>query len=160
MAYEGAARRVVGAWKQGGRRRLSQVAAEIVREVVPRPEADALTFVPPVAARQLWRGYNPAESLAYELAAAWGLPCLRLLGRAASPRPQRGLPLAERRRNVARSFRAARPAPRALVVVDDVYTSGATASAAATALRRAGARRVDVVTFARALRDRSFAERS
>jgi predicted amidophosphoribosyltransferase len=36
--------------------------------------------------------------------------------------------------------------------VDDVYTSGATASAAASALRRAGARKVQVVTFARALR--------
>jgi predicted amidophosphoribosyltransferase len=44
--------------------------------------------------------------------------------------------------------------PRSLVLVDDVYTTGATANAAASALRRAGARRVEVVTFARAIRIR------
>ena len=42
--------------------------------------------------------------------------------------------------------------PPAVVLVDDVYTTGATANAAASALRRAGARRVEVVTFARAVR--------
>jgi predicted amidophosphoribosyltransferase len=159
VAYEGAARRVVGAWKQGGRRRLARVAAEIVGEAVPRPRVDAVTFVPPVAARELWRGHNPAERLAAELAAAWSLPCLHLLARAASPRPQRGLPLAERRRNVAGSFRAVERAPVLVLLVDDVYTSGATVAAAASALRRAGAGRVEVVTFARALRDRGSAVR-
>ena len=39
-----------------------------------------------------------------------------------------------------------------VLLVDDVYTSGSTVSAAASALRRAGAARVDVVTFARAIR--------
>jgi predicted amidophosphoribosyltransferase len=42
--------------------------------------------------------------------------------------------------------------PKTVVLVDDVYTSGATVSAAATALRKGGARRVEVVTFARAVR--------
>jgi predicted amidophosphoribosyltransferase len=42
--------------------------------------------------------------------------------------------------------------PRRLCVVDDVYTTGATASAAASALRAAGAREVHVVAFARAVR--------
>jgi predicted amidophosphoribosyltransferase len=43
-------------------------------------------------------------------------------------------------------------APRRVVLVDDIYTTGATAGAAATALRAAGAGRVDVITFARAVR--------
>jgi predicted amidophosphoribosyltransferase len=42
--------------------------------------------------------------------------------------------------------------PTTIVLVDDVYTSGATVSAAATALRKGGAQRVEVVTFARAVR--------
>jgi predicted amidophosphoribosyltransferase len=50
------------------------------------------------------------------------------------------------------AFRATARAPASLVLVDDVYTSGATVSAAASALRKAGARRVEVVTFARAVR--------
>jgi predicted amidophosphoribosyltransferase len=49
-------------------------------------------------------------------------------------------------------FQTTRNAPATLVLVDDVYTTGATVSAAATALRKAGARRVEVVTFARAVR--------
>ena len=43
-------------------------------------------------------------------------------------------------------------APSHVTLVDDVFTSGATANAAASALRKAGARRVDVVTFARVVR--------
>jgi predicted amidophosphoribosyltransferase len=43
-------------------------------------------------------------------------------------------------------------APATVCLVDDVYTSGATAQAAASALRRVGARTVHVVTFARAVR--------
>jgi predicted amidophosphoribosyltransferase len=73
----------------------------------------------------------------------------------ARPRPaprQRGLALADRRRNVAGAFAPAAEAPRAVTLVDDVYTSGATAAAAASALRKAGARRVEVVTFARVVR--------
>jgi predicted amidophosphoribosyltransferase len=41
-----------------------------------------------------------------------------------------------------------------VILVDDVYTTGATAGAAASALRKAGARRVEVVTFARTIRVR------
>jgi predicted amidophosphoribosyltransferase len=53
---------------------------------------------------------------------------------------------------VAEAFAAAARAPAAVGLVDDVYTSGATAAAAASALRKAGARRVEVVTFARTIR--------
>lgn len=157
IAYEGVAVRIVGAWKRGGRRRLARTAADVVCEVVARPAAEAVTFVPAVAGRELWRGHNPAARLAAELASAWRLPLLPLLGRTAAPRPQRGLALAERRRNVAGSFRPLGCAPASVVLVDDVYTSGATAAAAACALRLAGARRVEVITFARALREGSFA---
>ena len=57
-----------------------------------------------------------------------------------------------RRRNVAGAFQAVTPVRGTALLVDDVYTSGATVAAAASALRAAGARRVEVVTFARAIR--------
>jgi predicted amidophosphoribosyltransferase len=55
---------------------------------------------------------------------------------------------------VAGGFSAAGAPPPAVLLVDDVYTTGSTVSAVATAVRQAGADRVDVVTFARALRGR------
>jgi predicted amidophosphoribosyltransferase len=128
------------------------VAAELVVELVPRPGVYTLSFIPADDDRRLKRGHNPAERLVAELGARWQLPVVPLLKRSPGVRPQRGLPLAARRRNVRGIFQATGSAPRSLVLVDDVYTSGATVSAAASELRKAGARRVEVVTFARAVR--------
>ena len=64
------------------------------------------------AARELWRGHNPARELAAELARRLGLPARRAARRARGSAPQRGLRSAERRRNVAGAFRAAARAGR------------------------------------------------
>ena len=151
VGYDEAARRFVHAWKERGLRRLATEAAQLVAEQLPPPAVDALVFVPADRARRLERGHNPAERLALELAALWELPCLPLLERTRGGR-QRGSSAAERRRTVRGAFRASGTAPRHVAVVDDVYTTGATAAAAATALRAAGARRVEAIAFARALR--------
>ena len=152
VAYARPVARLVAAWKERGLRRIAGFAAELVADVVSAPRADALTFVPPDNERNLKRGHHPAARLADELSERWSLDVLELLSRPGWQRPQRGLPLAERRRNVRRAFRPVGEAPRTVVLVDDVYTSGATVAAASSALRKAGARRVDVVTFARAVR--------
>ena len=152
VAYEGAVRTLVAAWKERGLRRLAAVAAELVVEAVPRPDVATLCFVPPDGDRSLKRGHHPAERLARELGSRWELPASPLLRRARTVRRQRGLPLAERRRNVAGAFEPVGRAPSRVALVDDVYTSGATANAAASALRKGGARRVQVVTFARVIR--------
>jgi predicted amidophosphoribosyltransferase len=150
VGYDEAARRLVHAWKERGLRRLAAEAAELVAERLPPPDVDALTFVPADRGRRLERGHNPAERLARELAALWELPCLPLLERTRGGR-QRGSSAAERR-TVRGAFRARNAAPRKVAVIDDVYTTGATAAAAASALRAGGARRVEAVAFARALR--------
>jgi predicted amidophosphoribosyltransferase len=150
VGYDAAARRLVHAWKERGLRRLAAEAAQLVAQRVPPPGADALTFVPADRERRLARGHNPAERLALELAAHWELPCLPLLERTRGGR-QRGSSAAERR-TVRGAFRARGPVPRRVAVIDDVYTTGATAAAAASALRAAGAHRVEAVAFARALR--------
>jgi predicted amidophosphoribosyltransferase len=152
VAYDRGVKSLVSGWKEQGLRRFARVAAELTGEIVPRPRAYTVTFVPPDRDRALKRGHHPAERLARELGRRWQLPVTPLLERVGNARPQRGLPLTERRRNVAGAFRPARRAPVVVILVDDVYTSGATAAAAASTLRRAGARRVHVVTFARAVR--------
>jgi predicted amidophosphoribosyltransferase len=152
VAYDDDVRRLVRAWKEWGLRRVAADAAEVVAGVLPLPRASVLTFVPPDRARRLQRGHHPAERLALELGERWSLPVLPLVARTRPAPRQRGLALADRRRNVAGAFAPAAEAPRAVALVDDVYTSGATAAAAASALRKAGARRVEVVTFARVVR--------
>jgi ComF family protein len=152
VAYDSAAKKLVGDWKERGQRTLAELAAEIVDGVVARPSAYTLTFVPADHDRLLRRGHNPAHRLANALGARWQLPVVPLLQRASGGAPQKGLTLAERRRNVRGAFAATELVPKTIVLVDDVYTSGATVSAAATALRKGGARRVEVVTFARAVR--------
>jgi predicted amidophosphoribosyltransferase len=147
VPYEDGVRRLVAAWKEHGLRSLGRTAAAVVVERLPQPAADVVAFVPADTGRRLQRGYHPAEQLARALADEWGLPCEALLKRAGRSSRQRGLSLAERRRNVAKAF-TARPCDGAVLLVDDVYTTGATAHAAAAALRT----RVEVVTFARVVR--------
>ncbi len=152
VAYDDGVRRLVAGWKERGLRRLAETAAEVVAERLPRPDARVVTFVPADERRRLHRGHHPAERLARALAAGWELPCEPLLERARAVPRQRGLSLVERRRNAAGAFRSVTPVRGEVILVDDVYTSGATAAAAASALRAGGARRVDAVTFARAVR--------
>jgi ComF family protein len=152
VEYDERVRRLVAAWKERGLRRLAAEAAELVVVAVERPSVVALTFVPPDRERVLQRGHHPAERLTEELARRWALPVAAVLGRTRSVPHQRGLTRAERRRNVAGAFRPALKVPTRVALVDDVYTSGATAAAAASALRKGGARRVEVVTFARVVR--------
>lgn len=152
VSYDEGVRRLVRSWKERGLRTLAAVAADAVAAALPPPTEPTLTFVPPDRGRGLERGHHPAERLARELGERWSLPVLALLGRTRPAPRQRGLSLGDRRRNVAGAFAPARESPTRVVLVDDVYTSGSTASAASTALRKAGARRVDVVTFARVVR--------
>jgi predicted amidophosphoribosyltransferase len=152
IVYDERARCFVHAWKERGLRRLAREAASLVAETLSPPDVGALTFVPADGDRSLKRGHRPAESLAGELGRIWRLPVAPLVRRARTVERQRGLGLDARRRNMGGAFAPAAPAPARVCLVDDVYTSGATATAAASALRRGGARRVEVMTLARAVR--------
>jgi predicted amidophosphoribosyltransferase len=152
LVYERRARALVVAWKERGRRDLAGPAAELVVAGVPRPAVQALTFVPADRERGLRRGHAPAERLARELGRRWELPVLALLDRTRRVEQQRGLDLQARRRNVAGAFASRGPPPASVALVDDVYTSGSTANACATVLRRSGAGRVEIVCLARAVR--------
>ncbi len=117
---------------------------------LPRP--DALVPLPLHRGRLRDRGYDQTLELARPLARAFALPLLdgALIRRRGTP-PQSRLDAAARRRNLRGAFavdpRAALP-PH-VAVIDDVVTTGATLHAAAQALRRAGAQRVDAWVCAR-----------
>jgi len=143
---------VVAAWKERGLRRLAGWAAQVVVDTVARPDVAAVAYVPGDVDRRLKRGHHAAERLARELAVAWDLPLEPAALRTRGARHQRGLPRAARRGNVAGAFSPGSRVPVPVALIDDVYTTGATVNAAASALRKGGARRVEVVTFARAIR--------
>jgi predicted amidophosphoribosyltransferase len=153
VEYDGPVPHVVAAWKERGLRRLAAWAAEVVVEALPGPDATCIAFVPGDPDRRRRRGHA-AERLAAELAERWTLPCEPLLRRTRGSMPQRGLRQSERRRNVVGAFLPRGRVPALVMLVDDVYTTGATVDAAASALRKGGARRVEVVTFARTIRVR------
>jgi ComF family protein len=117
-------------------------------------DADLLVPMPLAPWRLLARRFNQAQILAAEAGRRAAKPVNPFaLARTRSRGHQVGLTRAQRQRNVAGVFRVpANELPnvsgKAIVLVDDVITSGATASAAAVALKRAGARRVDVLALA------------
>lgn len=154
VEYDAPVRRIVGAWKERGLRRLAAWAAAVLAETLAAPPADLLTYVPADPDRRLRRGHHAAEALARAVAETWGIGVEPTLVRVRGSPRQRGLSRTERRRNAAAAFAATRSAPARVLLVDDVYTTGATANAASSALRKAGAREVEVVTFARTIRIR------
>ena len=148
--YDGVARELVAALKF---RRLLTVAGEMAARIGEAAPQDLLSGtlvpVPPAPGRLLRRGFDPAAEIAAALAGLAGLELRPCLARADGPR-QVGRPRTERTAAPPRPQVSA-AVPGRVVVVDDVITTGATLSACARALRRAGAERVVAVTFARAV---------
>jgi ComF family protein len=115
---------------------------------------DLVVPVPLDLERLRWRGFNQAVALARVLSARRRLPLHPMaLRRRRGTRPQVGLNERDRRHNIAGAFAVRDPAVvrgRTILLLDDVMTTGATVDECAKTLRRAGARRVDVVVLARA----------
>lgn len=116
------------------------------------PPPDALIPIPLHRARLRARGYDQALELAKPLARALGIPLHdRALSRIRPTSPQSELDARGRRRNLRGAFSATsgHALPARVALIDDVMTTGATLHAAAVALQRAGARRVDAWVCAR-----------
>ncbi|MDQ8755553.1 ComF family protein [Sphingosinicella sp. LHD-64] len=123
-------------------------------------QADAILVPVPLHRWRIWRrGYNQAALIAGALARQAGLEArLDLIARIRRTPPLKEMSPRERREVLRGAFkvpayRKAEVKGRAFILVDDVYTSGATANGCARALKRAGAERVDVVTWARVVKN-------
>jgi predicted amidophosphoribosyltransferase len=148
-SYEGAARALAHALKYGRRLGLAALGAELMAAACPA--ADLRGVIVPVPAAPLrgrWRGFDPAAELALALARLTGLPASDCLRRRSGPR-QVGRVRAERLADPP-SVALRRQAPRSVLLVDDVHTTGATLGACAAALRAGGSRRVIALCLARA----------
>jgi predicted amidophosphoribosyltransferase len=144
LAYEGPARLVVTRLKyRNARSSLAWLAEGMAGLVQPRDGPVAVTWAPTTSTRRRARGFDQAEVLARRLASRLRLPCVDLLIRLPGP-PQTGRSHLERRvgpRFAAQRSglrRVRRSGPGAVLLVDDVITTGATMSAAASALHCAG----------------------
>lgn len=142
--YEGEWRRLLHRLKYGGRRNLAPPMGRWLGEQVASLgwPVDLVTAVPLHSLRLSSRGYNQSWLLAGAAARALGRPAVRLLERMRETPSQTGLSREERRRNVAGAFAAAAVAPlppgRAVLLVDDIYTTGSTFRSAASVLASRG----------------------
>lgn len=131
------------------------VASRIADAVRSVPSGGILVPIPLGARRRIERGYNQAEEIAVALGAVWSVPVATdVIRRVRDTATQTALTPAQRTRNVDAAFKAICPVirgPKVAILVDDVFTTGATLSSAASAMLDAGWREVRAVTFTRAL---------
>jgi ComF family protein len=135
-------------------RRLRRLIAQTFAEQGARLAADIVVPVPLHKQRQRERGFNQAELITRIIAREGRLPVdTHLLIRTKpTERHRAGLDARDRSRSVAQAFRVARPhsvSNLAILLVDDVFTTGSTLSSAAQALLDAGATSISVMTVAR-----------
>jgi ComF family protein len=152
VVLDAGARDVVHRLKYEGWWRVCEVMSAAMTRLDPLTDGVCLVPIPLARRRERLRGYNQSERLATALGARLGLEVRRdRLRRSRDTPTQTALTPDERRANVSGAFVARGVRGLRVVLVDDVFTTGATLVAAADALQACGAVRVDAVTFARAL---------
>lgn len=152
-SYEGPLRQLIHLFKYGKVESLAKPLSRLLARSLPQNESFDCIIAMPMHWRKHWeRGFNQAELLARPIARRYGLKLSSNLRRARYTKSQAGLTEPQRRENLRGSFRLRRPeeiSGRRILLVDDVFTTGATLRAAAVALKSAGAARVSALTLAR-----------
>ncbi len=164
VTYDDHARRFLLRAKNGHRPELfTPLSGQLAAAIAAARLADGIDGVVPVPSSLFarWRrGFDPAREIAARLSRAFALPLWSgtLVGRRPWEAPMKRLSAPARLRGAREKFAARRTLRgMSVLLVDDVLTTGATASACAEALRGAGAREVRVAVWARTPHRRSFA---
>lgn len=157
VAYDDVPRSVALRLKYGRKVALARTMARYMAPLRGEWDETAILIPVPLHRWRLWgRGFNQSGLVARELAQGWGLPVdWRSLQRVKRTKLLKGLNYLQRRKAVAGAFRAVRNDSlkgATIVLIDDVFTSGSTAEACARVLRRAGAKRVELICWARVVR--------
>jgi ComF family protein len=150
LKYDGVGKQVVHALKYRGYKRVvGQLAAPLMLQVLGEVRFDAVVPVPLHRSRLRKRGFNQAELLARGVAEKMKATVSDTLEVVRSTRDQVELSAAQRRANVAGAYSATEPLRGTILLVDDVFTTGATMSACAATLVRAGAKEVHALSLCR-----------
>jgi ComF family protein len=152
-SYEGPLRKLIHLFKYAKVETLAEPLSRFVIQALPLDQNFDLVMAMPMHWRKRWeRGFNQAELLARPVAKRYGLKLSNHLRRKRYTKAQAGLSELERRENLKGSFLVKRPeriAGRRILLIDDVFTTGATLRAAAAALKATGAGQVSALTLAR-----------
>ncbi|MBZ5603877.1 MAG: ComF family protein [Acidobacteriia bacterium] len=149
--YEGSLRKLIHVFKYSGVQPLAKPLGALLARALPRERGFDLIVPMPLHWRRRWnRGFNQSALLAREISRRWNVPMANAVRRRRATSAQAGLSNAKRRANVRGVFQAKqRLDGMRVLLVDDVLTTGATASACARVLKRAGASHVTVLALAR-----------
>jgi competence protein ComFC len=150
LKYDGVGKQVVHALKYRGYKRVvGRLAAPLMLQVVGEGHFDAVVPVPLHSSRLRKRGFNQAVLLARGVAEKMKATVSDTLEVVRSTRDQVELSAAQRRANVAGAYTATKPLRGKILLIDDVFTTGATMSACAGTMVRAGAEEVHALSLCR-----------
>ncbi|MBO4902124.1 MAG: ComF family protein [Lachnospiraceae bacterium] len=154
LLYNEPMRKSIYRFKYDGRKEYAayygQILAQTFAQWIASVNPDVLIPIPLHKDRLKKRGYNQAELIANALSAYVSVPVNnRLLIRGIRTEKQKELNVSERENNLKKAFKSTENDVKlySALLIDDIYTTGATADAAAACLKEAGIRRVHILTL-------------
>lgn len=152
LTYEGETKKMIYALKFGRKKYIAQTLGALMADEFLKSgmQADIIVFVPMTQKEEKKRGFNQSALLAYEVGGRLNIPVLPALVKIKDTSAQKELHGKERAINLEGAFSCAfeQVKSRRLLLIDDIFTTGATANECAKVLLKAGAREVNVLTSA------------